>query len=218
MKILTEEEADAHYNVVLKGGAKGFAGSMAFAIPLSYYCHRAWPYYRSLPISLKALGIVVLTVPVSVVKAELDGNAWERTRWKGAGKMEMEAVEALEQERVHALTGKEKMLDWAAQRRYSIVGASWALSMALAFGIVLRNPYQSMPQKIVQARMWAQGLTVGVLIASAGLATSPSGKDAQRVDHSWALILEEQQREREELAAEEAAHPPAKFVGGRRPL
>jgi len=199
MKILTKEEADEHYNVVLRGGAKGFAASSAVALPLSFYLHRAWPYYRALPISLKALGVITVTIPVCVVKAELDGNAWERARWHDAGKMEMEQVARSEQERVARLGTKDKMMNWAAERRYSIVGASWALSMAIAFGVVMRNPYQTFPQKIVQARMWAQGLTVGVLVASAGLAATESPRRA-KVDHSWAMILEEQAREREAQA------------------
>ncbi|SRR6266436_6700567 len=48
--------------------------------------------------------------------------------------------------------------------------------------------YQTLPQKIVQARMWAQGLTVGVLLASAGLSASSAPRHAT-VDHSWALIV-----------------------------
>ncbi|KAF9513250.1 hypothetical protein BS47DRAFT_1344486 [Hydnum rufescens UP504] len=190
-----------HYRIVLRGGLKGFAASSAVTVPLSVYLHRAWPYYRALPLSLKALGVITITIPACVVKAELDGNAWERARWRDAGKMEMEQLERLEQERVAQLSSKEKVMNWAAERRYSIVGASWALSMAIAFGVVMRNPYQTFPQKIVQARMWAQGLTVGVLVASAGLATTESPRHA-RVDHSWAAILEEQAREREARSAQ----------------
>jgi len=197
MKILTKEEADEHYGVVLNAGLKGFAYSSLVAFPLSYYLHRSWPYYRSLPLSLKALGIVTITIPVSVIKAEVDGNAWERSRWHDAGAMEMDELQKREQERVAKMSDKEQWLHWASQRRYSIVGASWALSMAIAFGVVMRNRYQTLPQKIVQARMWAQGLTVGVLLASAGLSVSSPPQHAT-VDHSWALILEEQKKEREE--------------------
>lgn len=39
--------------------------------------------------------------------------------------------------------------------------------MATALGIVSRNPYLSTSQKLVQARMYAQGLTIAVLIATA---------------------------------------------------
>ncbi len=54
--------------------------------------------------------------------------------------MEMDELQKREQERIASLSKKDQWLHWAAQRRYSIVGASWALSMAIAFGIVMRNP------------------------------------------------------------------------------
>ena len=63
------------------------------------------------------------------------------------------------------------------------------------------NSYQSTPQKVVQARMWAQGLTIGVLI-TAGILTQSQRKaqmENRSVDHSWKNILEEQEREEREI-------------------
>lgn len=77
-------------------------------------------YYRSLPLSLKALGVITITVPVCVAKAEIDGNAWERTQWRDAGKMEMEHIERSEQERIARLSTKEKVMNWAAERRSAL--------------------------------------------------------------------------------------------------
>ena len=39
--------------------------------------------------------------------------------------------------------------------------------MGIALGIVGRSPYLSTQQKLVQARVYAQGLTIAVLIATA---------------------------------------------------
>lgn len=61
----------------------------------------------------------------------------------------------------------EKARAWGKENRYPIVGVSWAVSMALAFGIVGRSPYLTTVQKIVQARVYAQGLTLAVLMATA---------------------------------------------------
>lgn len=59
--------------------------------------------------------------------------------------------------------------------------------MAGSFGIIMRNRYLTFPQKLVQARMWAQGLTVTVLVASAGLSQVKTQKDGHKmpVDHTW---------------------------------
>jgi len=61
----------------------------------------------------------------------------------------------------------ERAKIWGRENRYSIVGASWVASMAIALGIVGRSPWLTTAQKIVQARVYAQGLTVAVLIATA---------------------------------------------------
>lgn len=51
--------------------------------------------------------------------------------------------------------------------------------------------HQTATQKIVQVRMWAQGLTVGLLIG-AGILTQSQRKEAaahRPVDHSWKDIV-----------------------------
>lgn len=49
------------------------------------------------------------------------------------------------------------------------LGCTWALSMVAALGYSFSNRYLSTQQKLVQARMYAQAATIGVLMASAGL-------------------------------------------------
>lgn len=62
-----------------------------------------------------------------------------------------------------------KAKEWVSENRYPIVFGSWVASMVIALGIVSRNPHQSPQQKIVQARVYAQGLTLAVLVASFAL-------------------------------------------------
>ena len=52
--------------------------------------------------------------------------------------------------------------------------------MGIALGIVGRNPYQTAQQKLVQARMWAQGLTIGVVVLSLAFETHDSSKGRGR--------------------------------------
>lgn len=71
-------------------------------------------------------------------------------------------------------------MDWGKENRYPIVGTSWVLSMGLALGLVGRNPYLSTQQKLVQARVYAQSLTVAVLIATAIFEVGDRGKGEGR--------------------------------------
>ena len=84
---------------------------------------------------------------------------------------------------------KEKPLmqrakDWATENRYSIVFGSWLASMGIALAIVRRNPYLSAGQKLVQSRVYAQGLTLAVLLASFGL----EGLDAAKSRGRWETV------------------------------
>ena len=42
--------------------------------------------------------------------------------------------------------------------------------------------YQTMPQKIVQARVWAQGLTIGIIIAAGIITSSQRAKNRSDED------------------------------------
>lgn len=56
--------------------------------------------------------------------------------------------------------------------------------MGLAFAIVGRSPYLTTSQKIVQARVYAQGLTLAVLIASAAFEIGDRGQS----DGMWETV------------------------------
>ena len=78
----------------------------------------------------------------------------------------------------------QRFLAWGKENRYPIVGASWVVSMGLAFAIVGRSPYLTTSQKIVQARVYAQGLTLAVLIASAAFEIGDRGQS----DGMWETV------------------------------
>lgn len=52
--------------------------------------------------------------------------------------------------------------------------------MAIALGIVGRSPHLSTSQKIVQARVYAQGLTLAVLVATAAFEIGDRGREEGR--------------------------------------
>lgn len=84
------------------------------------------------------------------------------------------------------LSTKDRLVSWVREEKYKIIGATWVASIVGSFILVGRNPYLTGQQKIVQARVYAQGLTVAILCASAGLeiADQRKGKgilDAQNI-------------------------------------
>ncbi|KAL7420210.1 Replication factor C, subunit RFC4 [Cryptotrichosporon argae] len=178
---------------VVAAAFKGLGVGAAVYAPAHYVLTRRSAFYRALPLPAKAFGALMTTVPIATVFAEKAGEHYiARTQWTGVGRQELDKEAEEARKRWERLSSAEKLGVWASNHQYGIIGGSWAGSLAIAWGIVARNPYQTISQKIVQARMWAQGLTVGVLIVSAVLAgvNSKGQKPKQPEDHSWEDILE----------------------------
>ncbi|KZT12586.1 uncharacterized protein LAESUDRAFT_739965 [Laetiporus sulphureus 93-53] len=218
MKIATEEELAGHHAATVRGAIEGAFAGFAISVPASLWMHRRWPAYRALPIQLKVLGVIFVVAPLYAIQAERRGIEFDESTWTGAGKRELERSRAAKASRWNRLDTQAKLKEWAISNQYKIIVGSWATSMAIATVVVMRNKHQTAPQKIVQARMWAQGLTIGVLIA-AGILTQASRKEAHKHredDHTWKNMVEEYQKEEQlssqakishVLPAAAAAHP-----------
>jgi len=186
-----------------RGAVEGIAAGLAISLPGSWLLHKRVPSYRTLPISLKALGVILVVGPCYAIQAERRGLEYEMSTWEGAGKDLLEEEEHAERKRWESLSTKGKIGDWAIRHQYSLILGSWAASMGVAAAIIMKDRHQTTSQKIVQARMWAQGLTIGVLIA-AGILTHQARSEAaahRPIDHSWSQLIDEQQREKERIAA-----------------
>lgn len=119
---------------------------------------------------------------VAVISADRYSRAFERKRHADYG---FKNVSELEQERRDAERSTvEVAKQWVSEQRYPIVFGSWVASMAIAFGLVGRNPYLTGQQKLVQARVYAQGLTLAVLIASFAL----EGNDLREGKGRWETV------------------------------
>lgn len=69
---------------------------------------------------------------------------------------------------------------WAGDNRYPIIFGFWLTSMVGSFALVNRNPYLTGSQKLVQARMYAQGSTLAVLLASFAFEAADANKGRGR--------------------------------------
>ncbi|KAH9844168.1 uncharacterized protein C8Q71DRAFT_33063 [Rhodofomes roseus] len=212
MKFATEEEIAAHNRATVRGAIEGTAAGLALSVPGSLYLHRRWPAYRALPIQLKVMFCIFVTAPLYAIQAERRGVQYDESTWTGAGKRELKRLETDEETRWNRLNTQEKFKDWAFRNQIKIVMGSWAAGMALAGGIIWRDRQQSATQKIVQVRMWAQGLAIGVLIAAAVL-TQSNSKDAaehRMVDHSWRGMVQEFEDEERAREKYRLMHPPTR--------
>ncbi|CRL24798.1 unnamed protein product [Penicillium camemberti] len=70
----------------------------------------------------------------------------------------------------------QQLLSWVREQKYKLAGATFVASMVGSFILVGRNPYLTSKQKIVQARVYAQGLTLAVIVSLAALDISDRKK------------------------------------------
>lgn len=165
MKILSKEEEAAHYNATLAGGIKGGVVGLIFGSALVFAGHKRIPTIRNLTVPMKAYLSTSIGTFIAIISADRASRKYEWDRdpnrlYKDSATLELEQIKQSE-------TEWERVKSWCREHRYNIVLGSWVASLGIALGLVGRNPYLSRAQKLVQARVYAQGLTVAVLIATA---------------------------------------------------
>ncbi|KAF9028617.1 hypothetical protein BDP27DRAFT_915460 [Rhodocollybia butyracea] len=187
MKIdVTEEQMREHSKAVRRGAIEGTIAGSILSGGATYYAHTRIPAYRALPMSLKALGPIILIAPLLSIQAERRSLQYDESQW------------CHDSQRKRAINKREMGSDepdaetcrLAKRHEYSIILGSWALTLGVAGAIISRDKYQTPAQKVVQARMWAQGLTIGILIAAGALKHNQQSDAVDKhVDHSWQEVV-----------------------------
>jgi len=178
MKILTEEEQNAHYRATVQGGLLGGAVGVGFGAAAIAAASRRYPTFRGLTLPFRAFLVASTGTFGAIIQADRSSNAFEKSRHPE--KQYYDEQEELRRQLESQKSTVQRAKDWANENRYGIVFASWVASMGIALGIVRRNPYLTSSQKLVQARVYAQGLTVAVLLASFALEANDAGKGKGR--------------------------------------
>ncbi|KAI4249119.1 MAG: hypothetical protein L6R42_009067 [Xanthoria sp. 1 TBL-2021] len=178
MKILTKEEEQAHYNETLKGGIGGGIAGLALGGLGVYGAAARFPAFRSLTVPLRAFLITSSGTFAAIISADHFSRAYEKAQHP-EDSFEDSAAKARAEQRSRQ-SSYERFMTFGKENRYKIVGVSWVASMAAALTIVGRSPYLSTTQKLVQARVYAQGLTLAVLIATAVFEIGDRNKEEGR--------------------------------------
>lgn len=182
MKVLSKEEEAAHYKVVVRGGLIGGTAGFVLGLGGVVFASRRYPAFRGLTLPFRTFLVSSSATFGAIVNADRYGTMFQRAQdpmstYKDASQRAHEVLRDNE-------TAYQRFLHWGRDNRYSIVFASWIASMAVALALVGRAP-MSTSQKLVQARVYAQGLTLAVLIVSAAFEMN----DAQRGSGRWETVM-----------------------------
>ncbi|THZ06422.1 hypothetical protein D6C93_01480 [Aureobasidium pullulans] len=136
---------------VLKGGWGGLIGGTALSTGILWTLGRRFPAIRHLNPSFHTF---LVTGTGGFAATHNPDSAY--TSSQILLKKQLQTAKPLSQ----------RASEWGLQNRYRIVLSSWVVSMAVALALINRKPFLSRAQKLVQARVFAQGSTLAVVIAS----------------------------------------------------
>jgi len=181
MKLLTKEQEAEHYNQTLKGGTIGGLVGLGIGTAGVVIASSRYPFFRGLTLPLRAFLITSAGTFGGIINADHYSRAYERANNPKQVEYEERERQRHEQE-VAGQSFTERAMEFGRKERYKIVGASWVASMITAFALVNRNKFLSGQQKLVQARVYAQFLTLGVLVASAAFEISDKNNETGRYE------------------------------------
>ncbi|KAJ5950407.1 uncharacterized protein N7479_008820 [Penicillium vulpinum] len=193
MKLLTKEQEEAHYRYTIPtpsnslssahtdknppnssvvrggtvGGLLGLAGGFAGVLLAS----RRYHTIRNLTVPMKAFLVTSSGTFTGIIAADHASREYENEQ-NAAYQWYENREERLRAEEVRGLSFVDRASAFARREKYKIITATWIASMVGSFALVGRIPGLTGQQKLVQARVYAQGLTLGVLCASAAFEIS----------------------------------------------
>jgi hypothetical protein len=182
MKILTKEEEEAHYSAVVKGGLIGGSLGLAVGVGGVMFASRRYPAFRGLTVPFRTF----LVTSAGTFGAIINADRWSMDFQKKQNPMNFYEDQTQRAQQIvrENQTTWERFMEYGKENRYSIVFVSWLASMGVAFALVSRSPMNT-ANKVVQARVYAQGLTLAVLIISAVFEMN----DAKKGEGRWQTVM-----------------------------
>ncbi|AET37857.1 Rcf2p Ecym_2104 [Eremothecium cymbalariae DBVPG len=203
MKLLTEEEVNAHHYHTLAGGIKGALAGLAITGVIFKVLPRRFPKFQPSKMTASIRTALFISPPtlLATIVAEEASTSFDRQMY--ASSTSAEALE--EYRRWQNLPLNQMVLESLMTHRYKIIVTAWATSLYGAWKYVNKDPIMTAAQKAVQARMYAQALTVMLLLGSVGLSMYDAKlhPDARQLERArrWEKALERAEEQEMQAAA-----------------
>lgn len=198
MKILTAEEIEAHRYHTLAGGLKGAVAGLIISGAIFKFVPMKYPKFnpKNMTYSIKTALFIAAPTFLTAICAEEASTKFDELMY-GSGSESSNAIE--EHKRWKTLSVSEKLVEGLSNNRYKIITGAWAAALYGSWAFVNKDPIMTRTQKAVQARMYAQFITVALLLASMGLSMYEQklhpNKQKQNEDRRWEKLLKEAEKE-----------------------
>ncbi|KTW28779.1 hypothetical protein T552_01409 [Pneumocystis carinii B80] len=156
MKIFSEEE---HYRIVINSGIKSGIIALAISIPCAFILNNKWAKFRQLTFPIKSFFVSSIATTALVVSSDNASRNYLKSKYSSSN-----PVKTIENSNTQSILFK-----WCSENKWKIIGGSWVLGMIGFMSLLWRDKYLTKTQKLVQARIYSQAITLVVLLISAGL-------------------------------------------------
>ncbi|KAJ1975833.1 hypothetical protein H4R34_004193 [Dimargaris verticillata] len=180
MKILTKEQEAEAYQAHVDGGIRGGLVSTAVLTPSLYLLHRYWRPFRGLTVPFKAFLLTSGIASVIMIESERAGKRYEKEYYQPKVARAAVSPNAVRDADAPPQSLVEQTQTFVRDHQWSLVGGTWASGMAVAFGYLARQKHMSTMNKVVQARMYAQVITIAALLGTAVIVGTSKNSDKNK--------------------------------------
>ncbi|CCH58461.1 hypothetical protein TBLA_0A06690 [Henningerozyma blattae CBS 6284] len=208
MKLLTSEEIEENKRQTLIGGLQGCVGGLVISGLLFRLMPRRYPWFnpKKMPWSLKTAIFIMPPTALMAICAEEASNRFDEEKYSGK---QLERINEVKNEVKGQNSAMVNILDTLSKHQYKIITGLWAGSLWASWVVINRDKIMTKAQKIVQARMYAQFVTIGLLLGGLGLSMYEEklhpNKHKAMEQRRWEEVLKEaeekSEREKEGVAS-----------------
>ncbi|CAN6674397.1 respiratory supercomplex factor 2, mitochondrial [Trichomonascus vanleenenianus] len=173
MKLPSREELHEYTTAIAIGGAKGAVFGLGLSGVGTYYVRHFHSSMLKRSTFFKTFAFMAPVLLCGVTSMEYASRDFEKRVYAP----ELIAEEMRRKQELRKLSYSQQLKHYCVENKYKIIMTGWAGSLAGSFWLINRDKYMNRAQKIVQARMYAQGLTVFLLLASMMLTTVSTGEE-----------------------------------------
>ncbi len=181
MKVITEDEKKAEKKAVLLGSIRGLA--IGALCSLGIYAAAKSRFRPLLRMSTSAKSATFVTPPLffALVDAEKGSNQFDKEMYShDEEEREQKAQKAI----WNSMSTKEQIRSTLSNGKYKIITGIWALSLCGSWKLANRDQLLSKAQRFYNARMYAQFVTILLLLGSIGLSMNDEQKRRNTIDRN----------------------------------
>lgn len=213
MKIITPEERKAHDHAVLMSGLKGAAIGTAVSLAASLFAVKKYPQkVNTMTYSIRTALFVTPPTLGAAIGGDHGSQNFDKDNYLIKTK-EYQVEQEEEKDKWKGMSQKDIALTVIDENKYKIITGLWALSMWGSWEYVNRDKLLTNSQKFYEARMYAQFITIILLLGSIGLSMTDENKSKKMEvddDEFMKTMVEKQKREAAHAKREKEQH--AKYI------